>query len=118
MKFISLGFRDEANWAEISESNRKSFMKQCLAYDDELRRGGRVLGGETLQPARSAASVRCRIGQIVVTDGPFAETKEHVGGILLQEAQDRNHTIHMMSKHPGVALETSRSAQPMKRSMP
>jgi hypothetical protein len=78
MKFIRLGFHDEANRDEKS----KSFNEQSFAYDDELSRGGHFLGGEALQPAQDAASVRCRSGQVVVTDGPFAETKEHVGGIL------------------------------------
>lgn len=102
MKFICLGFHDETNWAEMSESDRKSFMDRCFAYDDELRRGRHFLGGEALQAARSAATVRCRSGQVVVTDGPYAETKEQLGGILFLEARDLNHAIQLMSRHPGV----------------
>jgi hypothetical protein len=102
MKFVCLGFRDETNWDELSESERKSFLEQCFAYDDELRKGGHFLRGEALQPARNGATVRCRGGQIVVTDGPFAETKEHLGGILFLEAKDLNHAIQLMAKHPGV----------------
>jgi hypothetical protein len=102
MKFICLGFHDETSWTEMSESERKSFMEQCFAYDDELRRGGHFLGGEALQTVRNAATVRCRRGQIVVTDGPYAETKEQLGGILFLEASDLNHAIQLMSKHPGL----------------
>jgi hypothetical protein len=102
MKFICLGFHTEANWAEQSESERKSFMEQCFAYDDELRRGGHFLGGEALQPAEKAATVRYRSGQIVVTDGPYAETKEQLGGILFLEARDLKHAIGLLTKHPGV----------------
>jgi hypothetical protein len=103
MKFICLGFLDESNWAEMSESDRKSFLERCFAYDDELRKGGHYLGGEALQSARNAATVRRRSGQIVVTDGPFAETKEQLGGILFLEARDLNHAIQLISKHPGLS---------------
>jgi hypothetical protein len=102
MKFICLGFLDETNGTKMSERELKSFMEECFAYDDELRRGGHFLGGEALQPAHNGATVRCRSGQVVVTDGPYAETKEHLGGILFLEARDLNHAIQLMAKHPGV----------------
>src|ERR1700730_15236395 len=102
MKFICLGFMDETKWAGMPASERKSCIEQCLAYDDELRRGGHFLGGEALQAARNAATVRYRNGQVVVTDGPYAETKEQLGGILFLDARDLNHAIQLMSKHPGV----------------
>jgi hypothetical protein len=102
MKFICLGFLDETNWNEMCERERNSFMEQCFGYDDELRRGGHFLGGEALQTARNAATVRCRSGQVTVTDGPFTETKEQLGGILFLEARDLNHAIQLMSRHPGV----------------
>ncbi len=102
MKFICLGFYDESSWNEMTESERNAFMQQCFAYDDELRRGGHFLGGEALQAARNAATVRSRGGQVMVTDGPFAETKEQLGGILFLEARDLNHAIQLMARHPGV----------------
>jgi hypothetical protein len=102
MKFICLGFYDESSWNEMTESERNAFMQQCFAYDDELRRGGHFLGGEALQAARNAATVRSRSGQVMVTDGPFAETKEQLGGILFLEARDLNHAIQLMARHPGV----------------
>ena len=102
MKFICFGFHDETSWTEMSESERKSFMERCFAYDDELRRGGHFLGAEALQPARNAATVRYQSGQVMVTDGPYAETKEQLGGILFLEARDLNHAIQLMAKHPGI----------------
>jgi hypothetical protein len=102
MRFICLGFLDETNWDEMSESERQSFMTRCFAYDDELRRGGHFLGGEAIESARHSATVRYRSGQVVVTDGPFAETKEQIGGILFLEARDLSHAIQLMSRHPGV----------------
>jgi hypothetical protein len=102
MKFLCFGFHDETCWANMAEGDRKSFMESCFAYDDELRKGGHFLGGEALQPALDAATVRYRSGQIVVTDGPYTETKEQIGGILFLEARDLNHAIQLMSRHPGV----------------
>jgi len=102
MKFICLGFLDETKWAGVPEDERKSFIEQCFTYGDELRRGGHFLGGEALQAAQNAATLRYQNGQVVVTDGPYAETKEQLGGILFLEARDLNHAIHLMAKHPGV----------------
>src|SRR6516225_427136 len=102
MKFICLGYMNQNNWAEMAESERNSFMDRCFAYDDELRRGGHFLGGEALQPAPNAATVRCRNGQALVTDGPYTETKEQLGGILFLEARDLNHAIQLIAEHPGI----------------
>jgi hypothetical protein len=102
MKFICLGFVNPNNWADMPESERKSFLDRCFDYDDELRRNGHFLAGEALQIAENTATVRHCGGQVVVTDGPYAETKELVGGILFLEARDLKHAIQLMSKHPGV----------------
>lgn len=72
--------------------------------DDELRRGGHFLGGEALDSARNAVTLRMKNGEVEATDGPFTETKETLGGILLLEARDLNHAIALMSKHPGVKM--------------
>jgi hypothetical protein len=102
MKFICLGYMEERQWDEMPERDRTALMDQCFAYDDELRRGGHFLGGEALQSIRNAATLRYRQGKVAVTDGPYAETKEQLGGFLILEARDLNHAIQLMSKHPGV----------------
>jgi hypothetical protein len=102
MKFLCLGFRNETNWAAMSESERQSFLERCFDYDDELRKNGHFRGGEVLQPAENGATVRYRNGQVIVMDGPYAETKEQVGGILFLEARDLNHAIQLVSRHPGI----------------
>ena len=76
----------------------------CFAYDDELRRGGHFLGGEALDSARNAVTLRMKNGQVEVTDGPYVETKETLGGILLLEARDLNHAIALMSKHTALRM--------------
>jgi hypothetical protein len=102
MKFICLGFLNETTWDEMAESERKSFLERCFAYDDELRRNGHFLGGEALQSSQRAATVRFQGGQVLVTDGPFAETKEQIGGILFLEARDLKHAIQLIANHPGI----------------
>jgi hypothetical protein len=102
MKFICLGYMHPNNWAEMSESERNSFMERCFAYDDELRKGGHFLAGEALEPPQKGATVRWGKGRVVVTDGPYIETKEQMGGILFLEARDLKHATELLAKHPGV----------------
>jgi hypothetical protein len=102
MKFICMGFLDETAFDAIPQAEQLAMMEECFAYDDELRRGGHFLGGEALQGVASAVTLRSESSKVTVCDGPFAETKEHLGGILLLEARDMNHAISLMSKHPGV----------------
>ena len=104
MKYVCLGYMEEKKWETMSENERKAMMEECFAYDDVLRKNGHFIGGEALQSARSAATLRWKNGKVSVTDGPYAETKEQLGGILLLEAKDLNHAIQLMSKHPGVRL--------------
>jgi hypothetical protein len=102
MKFVCLGFIDEDKYAELSEAESQRMLADCFEYDDELRRGVHFLGGEALQSACNAVTIRMKNGAVDVTDGPYAETKEMLGGILLLEARDLNHAIALMSHHPGV----------------
>jgi len=80
MKYICLGYLDEKNWETMSESELNALVDECFAYEDLLRKNGKVF----------------------ITDGPYAETKEQLGGILVLEARDLNHAVQLMSKHPGV----------------
>lgn len=104
MKFVCLGYIDESNWETLPDDERQRLMDECFDYDDELRRGGHFLGGEALDSARAAVTLRTRDGAVAATDGPFAETKEVLGGILLLEARDIDHAVELMSKHPGVRI--------------
>lgn len=104
MKYVCMGFYNEAKFAQIAPAEAQKMIEECMAYDDELRRGGHFIGGEALDSARNAVTLRMKDGQVEVTDGPFVETKETLGGILLLEARDLNHAIALMSKHPGVKM--------------
>ena len=102
MKFICLGYADEGKWEGMSENERNALMDECFAYDDVLRRNGHFAGGDALASARNARTLRWEKGKVLVTDGPYAETKEQLGGILVLEARDLDHAVQLMSKHPGV----------------
>jgi hypothetical protein len=102
MKYICLGYADEKTWETMTESERNALIDECFAYDDVLRKNGHFAGGEALQTARNATTLRWQNGKVSITDGPYAETKEQLGGILVLEARDLNHAIQLMSKHPGV----------------
>lgn len=104
MKYICLGYLDVQRWEGLSESERTALMDECFAYDDVLRRNGHFAGGEALQGARTARTLRSDNGKVSVTDGPFAETKEVLGGILILEAENQDHAVELMSKHPGVKI--------------
>ena len=102
MKYICLGYMEADKFETMSENERNAFVDACFAYDDVLRKNGHFVGGEALQSGRNAVTLRHQDGKVSVTDGPYAETKELLGGILILEARDLNHAIQLMSKHPGV----------------
>lgn len=102
MKYICLAYADPKKWEAMSESERNAFVDECFTYDDVLRKNGHFAGGDALQGVENATTLRFQSGKVSVTDGPFAETKEQLGGILVLEAKDLNHAIQLMSKHPGV----------------
>jgi hypothetical protein len=85
-------------------NDRNAIIDECFDYDDVLREDGHFIGGEALQSAGNATTLRWKNGKVSITDGPFAETKEHLCGILVLEAKDLNHVIQLMSKHPGVKV--------------
>lgn len=104
MKFICLGYIDINTFSARPHSEQTALMDSCCEYDDRLRAQGHFKGGEALQPANTAKTLRHTAGRLVVTDGPFAETKEQIGGILILEARDLDHAVELISKHPGAGM--------------
>ena len=102
MKFICLGYIEPKQWEALSDNERNAMMDECFNYDDVLRANRHFAGGEALDSPERAATLRWKNGKVSVTDGPYAETKEQLGGILILEANDLKHAIELMSKHPGV----------------
>ena len=113
MKYICLGYLEEKMWEAMSENEQKRFIDECLTYDDELRKNGHMVGGEALQGARTATTVRYKSGRLSITDGPFAETKEQLAGFYLIEARDLNEAIQVAGKIPP-AREGSVEVRPVR----
>ena len=86
----------------MSASERNALMDACFAYDDGLRTHGHFVGGEALQSPQSATTLRYQNGTVSLTDDPYAETTEPLGGILMLEAIDLHHALPLLSQHPGV----------------
>jgi hypothetical protein len=104
MKYLCLGYLDEKLWDTLPESEGSAIMDRCFAYQEELTRAGHFKDGELLQAPRNAATLRLRDGAVTVTDGPFAETREQLGGIFFLEARDLNEAIQLVSRHPGLRV--------------
>ena len=103
MRFICLGYADESKWEAMSPAEQADLVNECLDYDDSLRKGGHIAAcGEALQASRTARTMRWANGKVLVTDGPFAETKEQLGGFFVLEARDIDEAVELLSKHPGV----------------
>jgi hypothetical protein len=102
MKYICFGYYDIDKFKDMTEDERNAMFDTCFAYDDCLRANGHWAGGEAIQPAESALTLSRENGKVTTTDGPYTETKEQLGGILLLEARDMNHAVQLMSQHPSL----------------
>jgi len=107
MKYICFGYQNEKKWEQMSESEKNKLFDVCFSYDDELRAKGHFVSGEAIEGASAAVSIRFKNGKVSVTDGPFIETKEQLGGIAIIEAKDLNEAIALWSKHPAIVFDAS-----------
>ena len=102
MKYICLGYYDKDKFDGMTEGERNAMFDTCFEYDDHLRANGHWAGGEALQPAETALTLSWKNGKVATTDGPYAETKEQLGGILVLEARDMNHAVQLIAQHPAL----------------
>src|SRR5262249_28916825 len=83
VKYVWFGYLDVDAWASKTGNEQEAMIDACLAYDEQLKRDGHWVTGEGLQGPQSASTLRHRNGRISVTDGPYVETKEFLGGLLI-----------------------------------
>ncbi|NMG77307.1 YciI family protein [Aromatoleum diolicum] len=100
MKYACLIYYDEKAVHGMAPGGWDALVGESLAYADDIRASGHFLGGEALQPVDVATTLRVRSGKVVLTDGPFAETKEQLAGFYLIEARDLNEAIQVVSRMP------------------
>ena len=104
MKYLCLIYDEEKKLHGMSKSEMDALMGEYFSFTTDLRKSGQYLGGNDLQPVASATTVRVRNGKVSTTDGPFAETKEQLGGYYLIEAKDLNEAIQVASRIPSAKL--------------
>jgi hypothetical protein len=113
MKYLCLGYHDEKAWTALPASQRDGLVAESLEFEQELRASGHVIGGIALQGGSAAATLRFDHGEMSVTDGPYAETKEQLGGFMVLEANDLNHAIQLASKLPCMRVGGSLEIRPI-----
>lgn len=100
MKYMLLIYHDEQMWARLTESERQQIYLEYRQLIQELQSKGKYLAGEQLQPAKSGSTVRVRDGNTMVIDGPFAETREHIGGFFMIDVNDAQEAAEIAAKIP------------------
>ncbi len=103
MRYLCMIYDEEQKLAAMSKSESDAFMGEYMAFTGEVRQSGHFVAGEALQPAATATTVRIRNGRRTTTDGPFAETREQLGGFYLIEARDLNEAIGIASRIPSAS---------------
>ena len=100
MKYLCLIYDEESMLEAMSKPENDAFMGEYFGFTNSIKEAGKYFGGEALQPIHTATTVRVRNGKVTTTDGPFAETKEQLGGYYLVEAVDLNEAIQIASRIP------------------
>ena len=101
MQYLLLIYNNERNWTERSEKDIKDLMGEYMTFTEQIAKSGHYKGGNALQPTNTATTVRVREGKRQTTDGPFAETREQLGGYYLVDAKDLDEAIGIAARIPG-----------------
>lgn len=104
MKYVCFGYLDTEKWGGATEAQMNVMVDKCFAYDETLQKNKNWVYGEGLQGPEATVNLQFKNGKVTVTDGPYAETKELLGGLLIIEARDLNHAVQLISNHPGVEM--------------
>src|SRR3954468_9551053 len=113
MRYLCMGYHEEQTWAAMSDDQRKVMLAENAAYEGVLRKNGHVVDTTALERAQNAATLRFENGKVSITDGPFIETKEQLGGVMVLEAKDLNHAIQLMSQLPCMRVGGSLEIRPI-----
>jgi len=106
MKYLLLIYDEERIWSKMSEAERKAIMGEFMQFTNGLRETGHYKSGSQLQQTPAAKSVRVRDGKQLVTDGPFAETREQLGGYILIEAKNMEEAVEIAARVPSAKFGT------------
>ncbi len=104
MQYLLLIYDEEKAWAKMTDAERGKIFGEYRQFSEEIRKGGQYQGGNQLQPTSMATTVRVRNGKRLTTDGPFAETKEQLGGYYLIEANNLDEAISIAGRVPSARI--------------
>jgi hypothetical protein len=104
MKYLCLIYDNEKEWQKFPKDVQDKYMGEYMAFGDSIRKSGQYVGANQLQPTSTATVVRERNGKVSTTDGPYAETKEQLGGYYLIEAKDLNDAIKVAARIPSAKV--------------
>jgi hypothetical protein len=112
MKYICLGYYDAGKHQAMSEAEQHAMFDECCEYNDHLRANAHVVAEAALEPPETAMTLYWKNGKVATTDGPYAETKEQLGGIGILEARDMNHAVQLVAQHPSLKYGTTWEIRP------
>jgi hypothetical protein len=118
MRYMLMIYRDEKEWEGMSVQERGAVYQAAVDYSEALRPNGFYQGGDPLEPTRTATTVRMKGGKAVLTDGPFAETKEQLAGYTILEAKDLDEALAFVARHPLVKAGFSIEVRPIREGPP
>lgn len=118
MKYLCLGYYDEQAWRAMPDIERRTLLDECREYDESLWKNGYYLSGNALPGASAATTLRFENGNVSVIEGPFCQSKEQLGGILVLEARDLNHAIQLMSRLPCMQMGGCLEIRPIESTGP
>lgn len=104
MRYACLIYDEQGKWEQMSKTESEGMMGEYVAFTEDIKKSGHYVAGEALQPVQTATTIRQRAGKLSSTDGPFAETKEQLGGFYLIEAKDLDEAIRIASRIPSVRI--------------
>jgi hypothetical protein len=104
MQYLLLIYDAEKIWTDMPEAERGKMFHEYMTYTEDIKKSGAHLAGNALQPVHTATTVRVRDGKVAVTDGPFAETREQLGGFYLVEAKDLDEATKLAARIPSARI--------------
>ena len=104
MQYMCLIYEQESQWAKMSEAEKGVMYTDYYKFSDEIKKSGHWVAGDPLEPTHTATTVRVRNGKAQTTDGPFAETKEQLGGYYIIEAKDLDEAVAIAGRIPGARI--------------
>jgi hypothetical protein len=118
MRYLLLIYQDEARWEQMSTQDKGAIFQDAVEFSEDLRKNGVYLAGDPLHPTRTAITVRMKHGKTVMTDGPFAETKEQLGGYSIVEVKDLDEALSIAARHPLLGVGLSIEVRPIREGPP